>query len=299
MTADRTGRRGIAVTVSVSALTALVGYRTLSTRPPGGAALWARINYAGRPVTLLAGPAAAMGALVGLAVAPGLPVRTRAAALLAGSAAGVLGGYDDLVGDGSAKGLRGHLAAMRQGQLTTGGVKLLGIGAACAVAGATARPRHDRLLDRALAGVVVAGTANLVNLLDLRPGRAAKVLLLLGGPGVLSGGGFGAAVAAPTGAAAAMMGPDLAEEAMLGDAGANALGAMVGVALAAAAPSRRSLVGAAVVVTAANLASERFSFSRVIAVTPGLSHLDRWGRRPADPARHAQGAGGLEDEADR
>jgi hypothetical protein len=66
---------------------------------------------------------------------------------------------------------------------------------------------------------------------------------------------------------------------MLGDSGANALGALLGVALAA----RTGLVGRAgllAVLAALTGASERVSFTSVIERTAGLRELDALGRRP-------------------
>ena len=67
---------------------------------------------------------------------------------------------------------------------------------------------------------------------------------------------------------------------MLGDCGANALGALLGLQLAAtnSRAVRTAVLGA---VTALTLASERVSFTAVIEATPGLRELDRLGRRPA------------------
>jgi hypothetical protein len=122
---------------------------------------------------------------------------------------------------------------------------------------------------------LVAGTANLMNLLDLRPGRAGKAGALaaaatLGGPS-------GGLVAGPLGATLATLPDDLGEKVMLGDAGANALGALLGLRLASIpgqAP-RAVLLGAVTVLT---LASEKVSFTTVIEATPGLRELDRLGR---------------------
>jgi hypothetical protein len=66
---------------------------------------------------------------------------------------------------------------------------------------------------------------------------------------------------------------------MLGDSGANALGALLGLRLAAIrgrAPRAGLLAG----VVALTLASEKVSFTQVIEATPGLRELDRLGRRP-------------------
>jgi hypothetical protein len=67
---------------------------------------------------------------------------------------------------------------------------------------------------------------------------------------------------------------------MLGDCGANAVGALVGLRLAAV---RRgdARAGLLAVVVALNLASEKVSFTRVIEATPGLRGLDRLVRRPS------------------
>ena len=63
---------------------------------------------------------------------------------------------------------------------------------------------------------LVAGSANLMNLFDLRPGRAIKVSLLASAALALRGPGARAAVAAPAGAAVALLPEDLGERAMLG-----------------------------------------------------------------------------------
>jgi hypothetical protein len=67
---------------------------------------------------------------------------------------------------------------------------------------------------------------------------------------------------------------------MLGDCGANAVGALLGLRLAAV-PGRPARAGALAVVAGLTLASERVSFTRVIEATPVLRELDRLGRRRA------------------
>lgn len=67
---------------------------------------------------------------------------------------------------------------------------------------------------------------------------------------------------------------------MLGDSGANALGALLGVALAARTGpvGRAGILAALVALTAA---SEKVSFTKVIQNTRGLRELDALGRRPS------------------
>lgn len=67
---------------------------------------------------------------------------------------------------------------------------------------------------------------------------------------------------------------------MLGDGGANALGAVVGSQIAFGTP--RAVRWAALAgVVGLMLASERVSFSKVIAGNPWLNKADMFGRRPA------------------
>jgi UDP-N-acetylmuramyl pentapeptide phosphotransferase/UDP-N-acetylglucosamine-1-phosphate transferase len=265
--------------------------REVRTAPVGPAL--ERTNFRGRTVTLAAGPALAAGA-AGAAALGATSIPSGSAALVAGLGAGAVGLYDDVVGtrpeQKAAKGFAGHLAALREGRVTAGLVKILGVGAAGLGAAAllaadpqvAAHPRRQRYgalgrgVDVLLGAGVVAGTANLLNLLDLRPGRALKSGVLLGGP--LTGGPHGGIAAGAVGAAAGLLGEDLDERVMVGDSGANALGALLGVALAArTGPVGRA--GVLAVLAGLTAASEKVSFTQVIQRTPGLRELDALGRR--------------------
>lgn len=278
------GRRVVAALLAGAATAAARG--GLDWTPPGGAASWTRTNHRGEPVSLLEGPAVTAGVLAGALVGTG-GARATAAATVAVAGAGAFGLVDDLREDTSTrtKGLRGHLGALARGHVTTGGLKVLGIGATALVAaalappsGGTARRPVLRVADTLASAALVAGSANLVNLLDLRPGRALKAAGIVATP-LLTGAGGGVA-ASVLGAAGAAVEADLAEVDMLGDGGANALGAALGTALVLGAP-RPVRLGALGVVLALTVASERVSFTRVIERTPVLRDLDAWGRRPA------------------
>jgi hypothetical protein len=327
---------GAIAVAGASALAARGAYAGLRRWPPAGEKTWARSNHRGEPVTLLEGPAVAVGAVaaqvigqaIGAAVAahrtaarrtcaPGTsplaaqhyPERWRASAgsfAVAGLGALAFGVLDDLRGSAARRGLRGHLGALAHGEVTTGTVKLAGLaasglGAALLEGGGPA--------DVAINSGLVAGGANLLNLFDLRPGRAVKVAVLSacliaiaaggsvangdgssGGRGVGRGSGGAAAratglaaVAAPAGAALALLPADLAEQAMLGDAGANALGALLGAAAARSLP-RGARLGLLAGIAALTVASEKVSFTKVIAACPPLNWLDMLGRRPAPAA---------------
>jgi hypothetical protein len=272
-------RRSCAViSGSIAALVALLGNRLAVTRIPSGS-VWKRRNYAGSEVTLAEGPVAVLASLSGLLAAnqlPGGSAAVHGAVAVAAAASGAVGAYDDMRGTAQAKGFRGHLAALRSGTITSGAIKVAGVGASAAMAswllsrsgGASRAARLARgLVDTAL----IAGTANFTNLCDLRPGRAAKVTILLSA-------GFAGKGAAPVlGAAAGCLPSDLRQKSMLGDCGANALGAAAGTVAAAALPLPWK-VALLLAVAALNIASERVSYTAVIDRTPVLRWLDQLGR---------------------
>ncbi|MCT9076680.1 hypothetical protein [Streptomyces fulvoviolaceus] len=254
-------------TTSLGLTTALTRAATavLRAKAPGGRDRWERKNYAGRTVELYAGPASALAVAVGAG-------RVRPAAGFAVLAAGACGAYDDVAGD-HRRGFRAHLSALRDGEVTSGAVKLFGISAAGLVAGALLK---ERVVDKVLAGVVIAGAAHFVNLVDVRPGRAAGLVVALGVPGMVRGGPGGELAAAAVGAAAAVLPDDLGERAMLGDSGAHALGAALGVAVAAA-NGRAGLVAHAAAVVAAAVYGDEVS---------RIASAGRWG--PAAPTRRSR-----------
>jgi hypothetical protein len=286
-----TSTRGRLAAAAVAAAATSTTARMLRRWPPGGRDRWTRTNHAGRPVTLLEGPAYVLGA------AAGSFFSGSRAGVVAVVGAGALGALDDLAGDASSRGLRGHLSALGRGQVTTGAGKVLGLAVtgvlAAALVGADRDPTAVRAnraaaVDVLLGCSVVAGTANLVNLLDLRPGRALKATLLLGAAMSLTGStASGVSVASASvavGSAAAALRDDLAGASMLGDTGANAAGALLGVALVERWGRAGQLVALGVL-TALTLASERVSFTAVIESTPVLRELDAWGR----PSGHPRG----------
>jgi hypothetical protein len=291
------GRSLSAVAAGVTAAgAARLAYSALRQRPPGGQKTWSRTNHRGEPVTLLEGPAVAVGAVAGvLAGLRSAGVRASLAMAVGGAGAAAFGTYDDLAGSGDRRGFGGHLGALRRGEVTTGAVKLGGIGATGIISAALA---GGSPADVVINAGLVAGGANLLNLFDLRPGRAIKVAVASGA--LITAGGALTSTAAlntaggaltstaaltplpPVAAALALLPEDLGERAMLGDAGANALGAMLGAAATGLPrPARIALLAGIAGLTAA---SEKVSFTKVIERTPALHWLDMLGRRPAHQA---------------
>lgn len=280
------------------------------------ASQWERTNFHGVTVSLRGGVAMAGASVASAAVASALSDQPRAAlggvvASLGGGLAGYIDDVDQGAHDGGkvAKGLKGHLGALAHGQVTTGVIKIAGIGAsalaASALVGSKATSMGGKVADLALNTVLIAGAANLANLLDLRPGRALKATVLVATPlsyfscaaaKTPASGASGAPSAKPVSpaspasaqrllasglnaAAITALVEDLQETTMLGDTGANAAGALLGTSLAAN-DSWKLRLGTALGVVGLILASEKVSFSKVIAANPALNWLDQLWRRP-------------------
>lgn len=271
----------------------LVGYLAarltwLSTRPLFALPALARHNFRGRSLPTAAGivlPLAAVLVEGGRAVVASFgvgdgPARgVRLLVLAAALGFGLLGLVDDLAGGAGDRGFRGHLGALARGRVTTGVLKLIGGGVIALVVVA---PFEVEAPGRLLAdAALVALCANLANLFDRAPGRTIKaglgafVLLLLAvrSSEDLSG------IAVIIGASLGLFLDDLHERLMLGDAGSNVLGAVLGLGVVAVcAPATRDL--ALIGVAALNLAGELVSFSKVIDAVPPLRAVDQAGRRP-------------------
>jgi len=174
------------------------------------------------------------------------------------------------------RGWRGHGAALLGGRISTGVLKAAGsLGLALLAASYMGLSDQRWLL---AAGVLVLAT-NVFNLLDLRPGRSAKVFVLLG-----AGLTIGASDLRPLWVLGLFAAPalvagvyDLRERAMLGDTGANLLGALAGLWLVMTLSGTGQLIALALLLVV-TLYGELRSISGFVERTPGLRELDSWGR---------------------
>jgi UDP-N-acetylmuramyl pentapeptide phosphotransferase/UDP-N-acetylglucosamine-1-phosphate transferase len=241
-----------------------------------------RMNFRGRIVPTGAGVAAVFAFVVVAAVVAVTDHPVSATTVATGVAVlgfGAVGFFDDAVGTHSARGLRGHLRAVARGQLTSGATKLVvGLALSALVSPAFAEPAGRRVL----VTIVIAGAANVANLFDLAPARAAKVAAIAVVAIVIGFGSRHPLHGGPGWFFAAVLGVvpfELRERFMLGDAGANALGAVVGItAVRACGGHGNGLLVAAALVVLVNVAGELVSFSAVIERTPPLRVFDRLGR---------------------
>ena len=160
-------------------------------------------------------------------------------------------GLADDVWSGPERGFRGHL----RGGLTTGMLKLVGI------------PLYGLARTRSLSGALLVGLcANALNQLDTKPGRALKAYLAAA-----------LALDAPVALAVLLAPYDLREMAMLGDAGSNGLGAMLGLKSVGVLTGRQRWVAIGSL-AGLTILGERRSLGDLIERTPFLCDLDAWGR---------------------
>jgi UDP-GlcNAc:undecaprenyl-phosphate GlcNAc-1-phosphate transferase len=247
-----------------------------------------RENYRGRAVAFPAGAVLVACSLIALAPLAILddradldlldPELRRWAVYILGVA--LLGLLDDALGGGAAadtdRGWRGHARAVAEGRFSTGAIKAVGALALAAYA-TQGRGQEDVRYLADLALLLLA--TNLLNLLDLRPGRVEKAFGLL-----LGGLCLGAWTAAPIDILGVFIGPvaigaafTLRERAMLGDTGSNLVGALAGVSLLLTLSADARLVALAIV-GALTIYGEFRSISAAIDRVPPLRWLDSLGR---------------------
>lgn len=191
---------------------------------------------------------------------------------------GALGLLDDLAGDRSTGGFKGHFRRLvKDRRLTTGAIKAIG-GAIIALSAGWLLVGWSPVM-LILSALAIALTANTANLLDLRPGRslaafflgAVAVIITLAAHHILrSGELFYFALAA-----GAILYPlDSRGKVMLGDTGANSLGATLGLTFALFL-SPLWQVALVALLALFHLWAEKRSLTKLIEETPLLRRIDR------------------------
>ncbi|MBO8163114.1 MAG: UDP-N-acetylmuramyl pentapeptide phosphotransferase [Brevibacillus sp.] len=193
----------------------------------------------------------------------------------------LLGWQDDRADEKEVKGFRGHLCALwSERRITSGLVKCVGGGlTALLISAAVSGSLAELVVHTAL----LALSCNVINLFDLRPTRAIKVFWLAGFTGMAAVPALFSSLVVwvwvlPVLSATVMFfRHDARGEVMLGDAGANYLGFLLGFGCLMVFPFWIKVL-ILLVLTALQLLAEVISFSRVIQSVPLLRRLDEWGR---------------------
>lgn len=193
-----------------------------------------------------------------------------------------LGFIDDMLGQRDTLGFKGHFGALFKGKLTTGGFKALGGGIiaffiALSVSGSGSL--WNGWVDILLNTLIIALFTNMLNLLDLRPGRAIKgYLFFLFLMILMAGGRVNWLLIAPLlGVILVYFTVDLKARAMMGDSGSNVLGLTLGYycVIYLSLPYR---LGVLLFLIAMHIYTEKFSLTRTIERVPLLRIIDQAGR---------------------
>lgn len=191
-----------------------------------------------------------------------------------------LGFIDDMLGQRDALGFKGHFGALFKGKLTTGGLKALGGGM---IAFFLALLQPTGWVDLLVNTMLMALFTNMLNLLDLRPGRAIKgYLLFLIAIIALAGARVDWLIIAPLlGAVICYFGIDLKARAMMGDAGSNVLGLALGYisVISLTLPYRTGILLFLIIL---HIYTEKYSLTRTIEKYPWLRAVDNLGRGQSD-----------------
>lgn len=270
------------LTLAVAAITLAFGFAAVYWLARRFPRTFQRENYAGRLIPTAFGLAYVLAADAYYSFRALLPTpyyqKLPLIYLLVAIGFGALGLADDLAGDRSAGGFLGHFRKLiRERRLTTGAIKAVGGGIVALIAGwLLAGPS---VYNTIVAALLIALTANSANLLDLRPGRclaaffagAIAVIATLAAHHILRAGElfYFALIAA------VLLYPlDARGKVMLGDTGANSLGATLGLTMALFfSPIWRIAVIALLALF--HMWAEKRSLTKLIEETPALRRIDR------------------------
>jgi hypothetical protein len=188
-------------------------------------------------------------------------------------------GFLDDISPDIGKGFKGHLKLLFQGRISSGILKIFGIGL-------TSLLFYSfftlNLYDLLLSAALISLCANFFNLLDLRPGRCIKFFLLFNFLFILLGLKYlkvewwicEVLLFSPS---VFVLWYDLKEELLLGDSGSNMLGVWIGVSIAIYASFIWKMIFVALLLVL-NLSSEFISFTYWIEKIYPLRWFDNLGR---------------------
>ncbi|AOY77083.1 glycosyltransferase [Clostridium formicaceticum] len=189
---------------------------------------------------------------------------------------GFAGIIDDLIGNKSASGFKGHFSRFFKGELTTGMLKA-GVGGV--IAFMISWIYSVGIIEFFINAFVIALFTNLLNLLDLRPGRALKtylfiavIFLVIGIAGITK-----MILFSIIGYCIGYLPQDLKARSMMGDVGSNTLGITLGI-ITIISFSIKVKVVLLILLLLVHTISEKYSLSKVIKSNYILNYLDELGR---------------------
>ena len=186
--------------------------------------------------------------------------------------AGIL---DDIIGNRDVSGLKGHFKSLLNGKLTTGGFKaLFGGFIGLVISIAISKNIYDIVINT----LIIALSTNLMNLLDLRPGRAIKGYLLISIVLLFTLGEYTRNLLLlifPN--VIAYFNQDLKAKAMMGDTGSNVLGISIGILFVRGYSLKVRLIWLAFLIFI-HILTEKYSLTKIIESNKFLNFIDKLGR---------------------
>ena len=185
------------------------------------------------------------------------------------------GALDDLIGNRNVSGFKGHFKSLFKGELTTGGFKALFGGFVGLVVSVCI---SSSIVDIIVNTLIIALSTNLMNLFDLRPGRAIKAYLLIMIPIYITLTGYTKVfplLILPN--VLAYFNTDLKARGMMGDTGSNVLGISIGVLMALGYGIKVRLAWLVFLILM-HLITEKFSLTKIIEKNRVLKFIDNLGR---------------------
>jgi UDP-N-acetylmuramyl pentapeptide phosphotransferase/UDP-N-acetylglucosamine-1-phosphate transferase len=238
-----------------------------------------RKNYLGVAVPVSMGinfiPAIILGSSVMIFINPGLKELVLLN-ILGTTVMGFVGIIDDLLGNRDTLGFTGHLKSLLMGKLTTGGFKAI-IGGL--VSASISLYISTTLGEWIVNTLIIALFTNLLNLSDLRPGRAIKFFLLIWGLSFLPvfNGNYNFLLYPLIGSLIAYLPTDIRGRSMMGDVGSNILGIAIGLYYSLITPFAWKIAVLFILILLQFL-GEKYSFSSIIGKSRVLSFIDGLGR---------------------
>lgn len=265
------------LTVAVTAALTAVMIPFVITMLKGAGAV--RCNYRGDQVPVSVGivfiPAMITGSFMIVMIYPEHK-EIMLLGILAAAVMGFAGIIDDLLGTRSVLGFKGHMKSLLEGRLTTGGFKaIIGGIVAASISIYISKGPGEWVLNV----LVITLFTNLLNLSDLRPGRAIKLFFVLWLVSLIPVfyREYRFLLYPPIGGIIAYMPTDFRAKGMMGDVGSNVLGITVGLyyCLISSVYLRLAIL---VMLVLLQLVGEKYSFTAIIDRSRILSFIDGLGR---------------------
>ena len=189
---------------------------------------------------------------------------------------GMIGLLDDLIGDENVKGFKGHIKSFFKGKLTTGAMKA---GTGFLISLFISIIISANLLEIIINTFLIALFTNLINLFDLRPGRAIKIFILISIIMLFSNefNEYNFILFSFYGILFIYLPMDLKAISMMGDIGSNILGMTLGIYCGLT----HNIISKSIylfILILIHIMAEKISFSKMIEKNKVLNFIDKLGR---------------------